>query len=1114
MKGKNRGLRLSVAFRAKISIFAFNYYDTYYTTGMLRLLGLILVFVFLPASSRIFAQSDAYGITYLQNYINTDYNADHQNWAMVQAPNGLLYVGNTDGILEYDGAQWRIIRILSRSRVRSLAVSQQGWVYVGAVGEIGYIKPDGFGHMEYKSLIPFLPKNLQNLGEVWKTFVVNDKVYFQAEGKIIIIDVNTEKPTFKFIEPETSFHSMFTVNGKVYVRQRKIGLQRLEGVQLKLVPGGERFAQKGISDMVSLKNGKILVTTRLDGLFLYNGEQFEPFATSLLKLLVEHQVYDAERLSNGQIALGTLDFGIIIIDADGNLVKIINKTNGLNDNNVWFLFSDFENNLWACLESGIARIDITSPFTLYTETAGIYGDVVCLTVHQQHLYIGTSQGVYYRPLNPTASSNNRFRQVAHFFGRCHAFELIGNNLYASNSDGIFLIQNFQAQRDYLCYAYCIRQLRSNPNLILVGLDNGLEVLDITRRPFISKGKIENLTDEIREILEDNQGRIWLTTSFNGIIRLTLNDQNLLRPVIAHLGRDAGLPSLDQVFGMLLQGKPIYGTPNGIYEFDDNRNRFVRSPFFPDIPENFSVIRMAQDDKNTVWISGYRPAGRVSAVNIRHNLTIPYLAKLIPQKNGIYKSSLTNLSAANVSAISSIFIPNDSLLWLAMPNGLVRYHLSRRSEDSKGFRAIVRQIIINDSVYAVGPQSISSHIPVREYLDLDATPTSSGNLIIRFVLGATSYKNPQETRYQIWLENYDTDWGNWQRENYREYVGLPAGTYRFHVRAMNAYGKISHEVIYTFELKEPWYLRWWMFLIYALSGGGLVYAIFLFAEYRSKKEKLILEEKVIQRTAQVMEQKEALERQNQAITDSIQYAKRIQQAILPENEYIAATFPKSFVYYRPREIVSGDFYWVFKKKDCGIVAVVDCTGHGVPGAFMSVLGNSLLDQIVKDHDEYQPAQILNQLNEAVITALKQKTDHSDLLDGMDIALLSFFPANNQVIFAGANRPMIRIRGGELLEVKGDRRSIGGRQQLSPTNSFTQHSFDLQAGDRFYLYTDGIPDQFGGPNKQKFFNKRLIEFIRQIQPHPINEQEYDWDTILTEWKGNYRQTDDMLMIGIEW
>lgn len=1080
---------------------------------MIRLLGLILVLLCTLGAGRIYAQSDVYGMTYLQNYINTDYNADNQNWAMVQAPNGLLYVGNTDGILEYDGAQWRIIRILSRSRVRSLAVSQQGWVYVGAAGEIGYIRPDGAGQMEYKSLIPLLPKNLQNLGEVWKTFVIDNKVYFQVEEKIIVIDVNTEKPTFRFIEPETSFHSMFSVDGKIFVRERKIGIQRLDGDKLTLVPGGERFAQKGISDMVGLKNGKILITTRLDGLFLYNGKQFEPFAVPLLDLLSKHQVYDAELLPNGNIALGTLDFGIIIIDSQGRLLKIINKTNGLNDNNVWFLFSDHEDNLWACLESGISRIDITSPFILYNETAGINGDVVCLTVHQQYLYIGTSQGVFYRPLNPTDFSNNRFRQVEGFFGRCHAFEHLGDDLYASNSDGIFRIKQFQADRHYLCYAFCIRLLHSVPNILLVGLDNGVEVLDISRRPIVSKGKIENLNDEIREIFEDNQGRIWLTTSYNGIIRLTLNDQDLLHPAIAHLGREAGLPSLDQVYGLLLRGKPVYGTPNGIFEFDDNRNRFVRSPSFPEIPANFSVIRMAQDEKNTVWISGYRPTSNRSSLNRRNNITIPYLAKQTPQKNGIYKTTITNLSA-NVTAINGILIPNDSLVWLGMPNGLAQYRLSNRNEEAKSFRVMVRQVLLNDSLYAVGPQSVSSRIPAKENLVLEASNVASGGLVIRFVFGATTYKNPQETRYQYWLENYDTDWSLWQRENFREYAGLPAGTYRFHLRAMNANGKISQEIIYTFELQKPWYLRWWMMLAYALSGAGLIYGVFLFAEYRSKKEKRVLEAKVRQRTAQVMEQKEALERQNQAITDSIQYAKRIQEAILPEKEYIASTFPKSFVFYRPREIVSGDFYWVLKKKDCCIVAIVDCTGHGVPGAFMSVLGNSLLDQIVIDHEEFQPAEILNQLNEAVITALKQKTDHSDLLDGMDIALLSFYPKRNQVVFAGANRPMLRIRGKELLEVKGDRRSIGGRQQTNQTLTFTQHTFDLQAGDRFYLYTDGIPDQFGGPHKQKFFNKRVVELIRQIQLQPINEQENDWNTILTEWKGTHRQTDDMLMIGIEW
>ena len=1082
---------------------------------------MLLLCCLISGAGKLLAQNELFGLTYLQNYTNTDYGADPQNWAIVQVPNGIIYVGNADGILEYDGSQWQIIEIAKKSRVRSLASTDQGWVYVGAAGEIGYIRPDESGAMKYHSLIPFLPQKLQNLGEVWKTYVVGKQVFFQVEEKIISIEIHSDHPKIRYIEPQTSFHSSFSVDGTFYVRQRKKGLQKWTGDSLMLVPDGEKFAHKGISEIVRMNDRYHLVTTRIDGLYLYDGKKFTPFAEPLRDFFIEHQVYDAERLPNGQIALATLDFGIVVIDTTGKLVKIINKSNGLNDNNVWYLFSDREHNLWACLESGLARIDVTSPYTLFNETTGIIGDAVSVIYHKKTLYIGTSQGVFYQssdngkiPMQSMKINPHTFVQVEGIYNRCYSFRQIGDELIIANSDGIYGIHNKKAVNLYRGYAFSICRLSAYPNKLLVGSDNGVEILDISRRPFVSEGKIENLSNEIREIVEDAQGRIWLTTSFNGIVRLTFSNTNLLKPVIAHLGTETGLPSLDQVYSLLLHGRVVFGTPHGIFEFDDTKNRFVLSPIFPELLKNHSVTFLTSDAKNNVWISGFKPGQNLSRIN-RSRRTMPFVAKLVPNEEGKYKVNFLNLSGINTLQINSLIVPNDSVVYFGMPIGLTRYMVKNKRAEDTPFQVMLRQFWVGDSVMDQGPKRWTSAFPVSEEFFFEKNVTASGKLVIRVVFGATTFQNPNETRYQVWLENYESDWNAWQKENFKDYIGLPSGTYRFHIRAMNVNGKLSNEVIYTFYLARPWYLRWWMMTVYGLAGLGLIFGIYRFAEYRAKKEKRILEEKVAQRTVEVMEQKEALERQNQAITDSIQYAKRIQQAILPEDEYISSALPKSFIYYRPREIVSGDFYWFLKKEDCIVVAVVDCTGHGVPGAFMSVLGNSLLDQIINDSNIFEPEEILNRLNLAVITSLKQKTDHSDLFDGMDIALLTFYPKAKKVVFGGANRSLIRVRKGILEEAKGDRFSIGGRQQTdTTTRTFSQKEFDLQEGDRFYLYTDGIPDQFGGMNKQKFFNKRVTELIKQIQEHPITEQEFDIDHALTEWRGSYRQTDDMLMIGVEW
>ncbi len=274
---------------------------------------------------------------------------------------------------------------------------------------------------------------------------------------------------------------------------------------------------------------------------------------------------------------------------------------------------------------------------------------------------------------------------------------------------------------------------------------------------------------------------------------------------------------------------------------------------------------------------------------------------------------------------------------------------------------------------------------------------------------------------------------------------------------------------------------------------------------------VLEQKVKERTAEILKQKNEIEEQKKSIEDSIVYAKRIQNAILPPDDFIASVLPEYFVLYRPKDIVSGDFFWVSEQEGKVHAAVVDCTGHGVPGAFMSIVGNDQLNYAVNVRGKNSPDQILNALNEGVTNALRQQREGHSVKDGMDMAICSFDFKTNKMEFAGAYNPMYLIRNGELTLVKGDKSPIGGFLGESLHN-FSKHDFDLQEGDTIYIFSDGYADQFGGPREKKFKYKRLQELLLSIQDKDLATQKDILNTTIEEWRGEIEQVDDILVMGI--
>ncbi len=279
---------------------------------------------------------------------------------------------------------------------------------------------------------------------------------------------------------------------------------------------------------------------------------------------------------------------------------------------------------------------------------------------------------------------------------------------------------------------------------------------------------------------------------------------------------------------------------------------------------------------------------------------------------------------------------------------------------------------------------------------------------------------------------------------------------------------------------------------------------------------VLETKVKERTEEVVRQKEEVERQSRKVvelyknvTDSIRYAKRLQESILPPDKRIRELLPESFVLYRPKDIVSGDFYWLEQVNGKVMFAAVDCTGHGVPGAFMGLVGHNGLNQAIKEHGITRPSEVLRDLNRISFETLHKDRDQF-VRDGMDMALCALDPKSMVLEYAGANCPLYLVRDGELLQFPPDKRPIGGFELGDLP--FTDHRIQLRKGDVVYIFSDGYADQFGGPNGKKFLYRRFRELLVQIHQQPMDRQKYLLTDNLNQWRGAQEQVDDILVIGM--
>ncbi|MCB0429818.1 MAG: SpoIIE family protein phosphatase [Flavobacteriales bacterium] len=1051
------------------------------------------------------------------NGIKTIYDAQEQNFGIAQDKRGLMYFANNEGVLEYDGARWNKIVVGSDLQVFSVGRGKDGQIYVGSKSELGFLKPDADGQLRYESLLRYVPEEERDFNEVWRVLLCSAGVIFQSPEKIFLWNGHD----MKVWNAATGFYKAFVYGNEVYVIQHDMGVFVLHGDVLKPLWHDARF-DHSLESLAPYDSNHMLLATKNSEFFLVNTQDSSvaPFPCQASEALRMSRVYNILPLGDRYFSVGTFGDGLVIINRKGEVLTSINKSIGLQDQLIYAQYLDDSNNLWLALSKGIARVDIHDPISFFNDRNGLQGAVQSIGRFRGQLYVGTLYGLYVLNGQDDLSMLDQEEAQAHFspvnevINECWGLLPVHRGkqsvmLMAMNNDVLQMDANGDVDSILRVEPYVLYPSRTDSNRVYLGLTKGLQSIYLTSNGWKDEGQVPGIDQVVFSVNEDADGNLWLGTMREGVIRISdirFGQKGMDHPTITRFGHKSGLEYEDEPILVEQIGKRLYfASYSGVFEFNPHNNTFERSlvlgPWFykPENGDTLGIHRMKEGPNGDVWVVGVHKN--------REKIEVGYV---IPRNGKNAKWIKGPFSTISNKIIHSIFHDPHGVTWLGGVEGLFRYDAKMEKDYQKPYPAMIRRVSMvkgKDVFLGTNYDENGELVNVQTESMIPVIPF--GENALKFEFAAPQYGQEEGVVYQYLLTGADKGWSDWGQESHKEYSYIGEGTHRFRVRAKNIYGVVSEEAVYEFVVLPPWYRTFWAYIAYVLAFATFVYGAVTIS---TKSLRNVIRE----RTMEVVKQKELVEEKNRDILDSIRYAKRIQEAILPPNDSVKQLLPDSFVLYKPKDIVSGDFYYIRGQADEKgdekvIFAAVDCTGHGVPGAFMSIVGHNSLNQAVTVKGMTRPGEVLNYINHLMTESLGQERSNSTVHDGMDIALCSLDRKRMKLQYAGAFNPLYIIRKGKLIETKADKHPVGGYKDDEAMH-FTNHEFDLLRGDCIYVFSDGFADQFGGPEGKKFKYQTFRNLLISIHETAMNAQGAYLDQTLTAWMSGYEQVDDICVIGV--
>jgi serine phosphatase RsbU (regulator of sigma subunit) len=645
--------------------------------------------------------------------------------------------------------------------------------------------------------------------------------------------------------------------------------------------------------------------------------------------------------------------------------------------------------------------------------------------------------------------------------KCRQLVSTQNGILAATNRGLFVINNHKAipvaENRYINFI----SWQPADNKYYVAAGDGYFSVKYQDGKWYSGVPDPDFTDPVYSVLKAKNNNLWIGLGNEALIADLSNSSDSVIYTAVKIKHDF----LQHYSIADVHDSVFLFTESGIYSYDEGSNEFIITGSSSVSPG--TEMKYVYPLSNLPWIKNGDNWNCLQTGN-----------RILEKEKSLLKifSDVISINA------------EEAYLWVIDgENRLFRIDLNKQSNINPGIDVFVK------SIYDERGNTF----------DLSNIVSKRGNNIFYFDIVAPGYLKQRTTQYQYTINKLMTDWSPWSvQTNYNLMISLP-GEYTLQVRAKDLWGNIGAPKSIKFTIEAPFTQTTFF---YVLIGVVIIVILIFFIRFRERqlqRKNKLLEEKVRDRTAEIAAQKEE-------ITSSIEYASRIQRAMLPMEDHFTTFFSDYFIIFKPRDIVSGDFYWIGEGDENVFFTVADCTGHGVPGAFMSTLGISTLNEIITNNDDLHANTILNVMRNKIKTSLHQTGKEGEAADGMDLAFCVMNKNKKTLQYAGAYNPLFIFQRGKLKEYKADRMPIG--IHYGEKESFANHEIKIRKGDTLYIFSDGLNDQFGGPGGSKYKIANLKKLLTRVHAKPMAEQRKIIEREFEKWRGSAEQVDDITMVGV--
>ncbi|MCK9205600.1 MAG: SpoIIE family protein phosphatase [Salinivirgaceae bacterium] len=1069
-------------------------------------------------------------------------------WAISQDANRNMLIGVTNGIVVFDGINQNFIKLpFTPLQIKFDASNNLAWV--SGYERIGILEPTGYANYEYKELA------LVSNQEFNKIEFIKETVYVVSPTLLTRFNLKDTASQTSVSPGRDLIEEIFELNGEAYFIVDYF-LFQIENDAFKEITNVD-FPVDEFAYSIPVSATEVILGTTGNDIYMFNGKTFRTRTIGQSAFFDNNLIVTGQPFGDNKILLSSLAGGVALVDL--NRLQVTNQIsyfNGLPDDEIRAFFVDDEQAVWVSHEFGISRIHFTVGIENYSFYPGLKGSPLAATYFEGELYVATNDGLFtlseiknFRefevsvnvPINVSVDVSTQsqydtesganvsaeqkdnskslfsflskkkkkaeeakpaggteagseavkteshkrevtqnevrtikkrsLKSVSHYFrplsgvdDKCSQLAAFSGHLLVAGNNGLYAIKNGTAQKVISnVYVYNI-YVSTNLTDAYISTNNGLYKVNRSMGKWDLEHFAETTSMRIHAIAQEPNG-VWVLGFDNMLIRAKLNGRYIevinQTDLIEAAGRSFYIKYLD--------GKTQVFNTNAIYEF--------------------------------LTDGTLKPLSEISAGSLYFGNQADYLWQfandqwecMLPKDHASLKEQISRLQL--FQNLRYIDVTNEGDIWVITENN--------------NFYRIGKDLTIRKaSDFKVAVQGVEIENKQQEYDGSINLRAGQNNLTV--TLSAPYYLAQKGVKYRFLIDGLDDDWIHWTNDSELQLNYLRPGSYSLKVEAKNASGQLAQLEPVKLKIAKPFFQTFFFYFLLLLVTGGLVYLFFRYRLIKLEKDKEILEQKVKERTHTIEEQKAHIEKQHDEITQSIRYAKRIQTAMLPHDEIIEAMLPNHFILFMPRDIVSGDFYFFKPLGKKMLFIAADCTGHGVPGGFMSMLGISYLSEISSQISNPSASEIIDHLRDKIKLTLGQTSTDSTQKDGMDMAVCIIDVQKQQVEYAGAFNPLYLIRNNELETVKADRQPVAVYFKEA---EFTNNVIQVQKGDTFYMFSDGFVDQIGGPSQRKFMSKNFKELLLDVHQLPMNQQKEKLTNTIMDWKGESMQVDDILVIGFQ-